>query len=97
MTVFNFPGHALLGTRAAPCDCSKHGGEPCFVCTGALAFCVVCRGAEGSLPAHCPGTPMTSAQQDAVYAGALQYHAARGWYETELGRQLRLQNERSKV
>ena len=38
-----------------------------------LANCEVCFGAEGSLPTDCPGEPMTGEQQDAVYAGTLDF------------------------
>ena len=39
-----------------------------------LAHCKVCGGAEGSLPAHCPGVRMTHEQEQAVMEGCLSYH-----------------------
>lgn len=38
-----------------------------------LACCVLCGGAEGSLPTECPGVVMTSEQHDEVYGGRLDY------------------------
>jgi len=38
-----------------------------------LAHCLVCGGAEGSLPTHCPGERMPAELQDAVYAGQVDY------------------------
>lgn len=45
----------------------------CQFCDGGLALCVVCRGAEGSLPTECPGEPMTKAQEDEVYRGVIDF------------------------
>lgn len=36
-------------------------------------MCVKCRGAEGSLPTHCPGRHMTSDEEQAVMDGTLDY------------------------
>jgi len=44
-----------------------------------LAVCLVCRGAEGSLPFQCPGAAMTTEQQDAVYAARLEYMRGQWW------------------
>lgn len=42
-------------------------GEPsCFLCVGGLADCIVCGGAEITLPTECPGEPMTDEQMNAV-------------------------------
>lgn len=38
-----------------------------------LLHCMVCSGAEGSLPIECPGRRMTDSEQDAVYAGQLDF------------------------
>lgn len=38
-----------------------------------LLHCKICNGAEGSLPTECPGERMTEAQEDAVYAGSLDF------------------------
>jgi hypothetical protein len=38
-----------------------------------LVECTVCNGAEGSIPTCCPGRPMTGDEQDAVYAGTLDF------------------------
>lgn len=50
-------------------DCACQGDVSCSVCSGGLFICKVCGGAEGSLPTECPGKPMTSDEEDAVYAG----------------------------
>ena len=38
-----------------------------------LAHCKVCNGGEGSLPTVCPGREMTPEEEDAVYAGTLDF------------------------
>jgi len=38
-----------------------------------LQHCKVCNGGEGSLPTDCPGTKMTAWQDEAVYAGSLNF------------------------
>lgn len=45
----------------------------CMICDGGLFLCGVCGGAEGSLPSECPGERMTTAQEEAVYAGRLDF------------------------
>jgi hypothetical protein len=44
-----------------------------------LDSCTVCGGGEGALPAECPGARMTADEQDAVYAGQLEYVHGRWW------------------
>jgi mono/diheme cytochrome c family protein len=44
-----------------------------------LSYCVVCHGAEGSLPTNCPGRPMTMWEEQRVYAGTIDYDE-RGWH-----------------
>ncbi|QRE00495.1 hypothetical protein [Burkholderia phage BCSR129] len=64
----------------------KHTGcdkDHCHICDGGLAVCIVCGGAEGSLPTKCPGYRMTADQQDEVYAGRLNYTDRRGWYHAD--------------
>jgi hypothetical protein len=48
-------------SRGKDCDCSGN------ICRGGLGICKVCIGAEGALPTHCPGVPMTEEQMDDVY------------------------------
>ena len=38
-----------------------------------IVECLICRGAEGSLPSRCPGSPMSTETQDGVYAGRLDF------------------------
>lgn len=45
----------------------------CKFCDGGLAFCTVCKGAEGDLPIDCPGRPMTEEEAQMVYSGKLDF------------------------
>lgn len=45
----------------------------CNVCSGGLALCEVCRGAEASLPSECPGRKMTAVEEDHVQAGNIDF------------------------
>lgn len=72
MTVIRFPQHKLYH-----CADSCTG---CMYCDGGLGLCVVCGGAEASLPRHCPGERMTEAQEDAVTAGLLDFERNAGWH-----------------
>ncbi len=56
---------------AADCKCDKTGG--CNICDGGLALCMVCGGAEGSLPTECPGIRMTNQQEEEVYKKELDF------------------------
>lgn len=47
--------------------------EGCFICNGVLAQCIVCGGAEATLPTECPGVQMTQEQQDAVQLNQNDY------------------------
>ncbi len=72
MTVLQFPGHLWAHCESKECT-------GCFLCTGGLAFCRRCGGAEGSLPTDCPGVRMRQQQEDEVYAGTMDYRRAEGW------------------
>lgn len=65
--VVRWPRHKLHGgwQHSAPTEC--------FMCTGGLAWCVVCSGAEAALPTHCPGAPMSEQQMQAVAALQTDY------------------------
>jgi hypothetical protein len=80
--ILAFPRHVLLGSALAPCDCDKR-EQACIVCAGGLAWCVVCSGAEGDLPTHCPGEPMCEVVRQAVYDEEIDYDARRGWYQRD--------------
>jgi ATPase subunit of ABC transporter with duplicated ATPase domains len=45
-----------------------------------LAYCLVCGGAEGSLPIDCPQVRMTADQRDGVFTGNLD-HIDGTWFE----------------
>jgi hypothetical protein len=47
--------------------------EQCRICPGGLLLCVVCGGAEASLPKDCPGVRMTGVEEDMVQDGTLNY------------------------
>lgn len=49
------------------------GAWDCGICEGGLALCIVCGGAEASMPKECPGVAMTEAQAAAVQAGMRDY------------------------
>lgn len=38
-----------------------------------LMWCVVCEAAEGQMPTHCPGKPLTEAQREAIFMRALDF------------------------
>jgi uncharacterized membrane protein YagU involved in acid resistance len=70
MTIIQFPRH-----RLHRCDTYA-----CFTCIAGLSECVVCWGAENSLPTHCPGRQMTTEEQLLVNMGSLDYDYRRGWF-----------------
>lgn len=53
---------------AQPCDVLH-----CVYCEGGLFSCTVCKCAEGTLPTECPGVPVSSLKQDAIYAGRIDF------------------------
>jgi hypothetical protein len=61
--------HNLYTTANHNCDPDLH----CNICDGGLSLCMICGGAEGALPTHCPGVKMTSDQIELVYDGKLDY------------------------
>lgn len=52
------------------CDCGK---DSCIPCRGGLGFCLVCRGAEASMPSHCPKVEMTQEVEGRVLAGKIDF------------------------
>lgn len=56
--------------------CPAHGDDPprsCNICDGGLSNCLVCCGAEGSLPTECPGEKMSFERQEMVYKEQLDF------------------------
>lgn len=45
----------------------------CNICEGGLAVCVVCGGAEGTLPTDCPGYKMDEQEQAYVMAKQIDF------------------------
>lgn len=62
--------------------------DDCFTCSARLSLCIVCHGAEGALPTHCPGTRMNGDQIDLVHEGRLDYHRRYGWIRRGQGQVL---------
>jgi hypothetical protein len=58
-----------------------HECNGCHLCRGGLGVCTVCHGIEGSLATDCPGERMTFEQDQAVYAGTLDFTRRDGWIE----------------
>lgn len=67
MAVLTFTGHLLY-------RCPPHCGG-CYVCSGGLACCVTCHGAESSLPTECPQRGMSGDECDRVSEGVLNFRA----------------------
>jgi len=51
-------------------DCEK---VHCHICEGGLAFCLVCKCGEGTLPTECPGEPVNEERQTEIYNGASDF------------------------
>lgn len=45
----------------------------CPICDGGLAFCIVCHGAEASLPTECPGRQLDATEEAEIMAGELNF------------------------
>jgi len=43
--------------------------DNCVICSGGLALCTICGGAEGSLLTTCPGYKLSNETLDACYRG----------------------------
>ena len=54
-------------------DLHKCDNPECRVCSGSLALCETCGGAEASMPTDCPGVRMTGDQEDEIVAGKLDF------------------------
>jgi len=59
-------------------NCDPYG---CNLCN--LFICVICNGAEGSLPTDCPGVKMMEEQEQQIYAGKLDYRVDKGWIKPD--------------
>lgn len=55
------------GDNDAPNSIKDRNGEV------ALGLCRVCGGAEGTLPTNCPSRRLTPEEEDAIYAGKLDF------------------------
>lgn len=66
-------------------ECPKPCDTPyCVYCEGGLGSCTVCKCAEGTLPSECPGAPVSSSDQDRIYAGNLDFRDGE-WVEKPSG------------
>lgn len=61
-------------------ECEK---EDCYVCTGGLALCTVCKGGEGTLPQECPGRMMTEEEEQDVMHARTEFFRGRWWIAIE--------------
>lgn len=52
----------VLEAHDEPDGCPYH-PRSCHICDGGLSNCLVCRGAEASLPTDCPGEAMSDERQ----------------------------------
>lgn len=43
--------------------CMRRDSSRCPICDGGLAYCTVCKGAEGSLTTDCCGRPLTAIEE----------------------------------
>ena len=64
-------GHVWDSHDGAAGPCPRPGA--CPICDGGLLNCVICGGAEASLPTECPGHRMTATEADAVQADQLDF------------------------
>jgi hypothetical protein len=62
--------HAGHVEYRCPQDCEN---PACMFCQGGLFACTRCGAFEGSTPSECPGIQMSAEQEDAVYAGIIDY------------------------
>lgn len=70
--VIKFPGHKWHSM------CRGDDYTHCIICNGGLASCETCKGAEATLPADCPGVPLTEEQRYAISNGTLDYRWREG-------------------
>ena len=47
--------------------------DQCGICDGGLSVCLVCKGAEATLPSECPGRALTEEEEAQIGAGLLDY------------------------
>lgn len=59
-----------------PPGCDK---PHCQYCQGGLAFCTVCKCAEGTLPTECPGEPVSEEVQENIFNGASDFVSGQWW------------------
>ncbi len=57
----------------------------CAFCDGGLGSCTMCKGAEGSLPRECPRQEISTADQDLIYKGTLDFRDGQ-WIRREYER-----------
>lgn len=79
--IIPWPKHVCY--KCAP-DCND--GHGCMICRGGLFQCVVCGGAEGSLPTDCPGERISHAHTHAILQGDLDFRFGEGWVRADNAR-----------
>lgn len=63
--------------RHNPCPDPGH----CHICDGGLKHCVVCGGAESSLPKRCPGVRLSEQTLERITKGQMNFDGE--WYEPD--------------
>lgn len=80
-----FPRHKLhRGWSHPPGD---ETALTCHICRGGLAFCTVCKGAEGDLTTDCPGYSPSEDTRSMISSGHINFTHALGWHTTRPRRQ----------
>lgn len=74
--VLGWHRHKLHGLWC--CTVHKELPDTCVSCI--LANCMICGGAEASLPTDCPGYRMEPSVDNAVLEGVLDFTARLGWH-----------------
>ena len=65
------------------CNCNK---EHCIYCDGGLAYCVICKCAEGELTSECCGREVTEQEKKQIYIdGTLDF---KEWINKSNGKNL---------
>lgn len=76
MTVIRLAKHVLYRCPPGRAECAE---GRCMFCEGGLSMCVICGGAECTLPTDCPGERMSEDTERQITAGTLDFLRRDGW------------------